>query len=441
MRKIILLTIFFAISVSGFGNEIKDTIKVKKEEEIKKGWTFGAIPALAIDSDIGFLYGGVVNFFYYGDGTTYPRYWHSIYLEWTQTTKGSGVKQIRIDSDSLFKKVRTFAEFSYLTENLLDFYGFNGYESPYSSTIEDTLSRLFYRQERKMFRVRTDLLGKIGDSKFQWFAGFEHFNVKLDTINLGKVNKGKDTEDIVPATNGGLYGDYQRWGLIPADQIYGGKTTLLKAGLVYDTRDNEANPNRGMWTEGQLIFAPGFLGNDYAFSKFVIIHRQYITLFPKRLTFAYRVSYQGKIGGEIPTYSLPFIFNSIPSLTRDGLGGSKTIRGVKRNRVVGEDYLFSNLELRWKCYKTVVLKQNFYVSWNFFFDSGMVLRKYNLQKSTDPEAILYLSQGKEDGLHNGAGSGLRLVLNDNFIVSFDYAFSLRKDDGDTGFYMGLNFLF
>ena len=62
--------------------------------DIKTGWTFGALPAIAYDTDRGFKYGGLVNFFNYGNGSTYPDYLHSIYLEWSRTTKGSGINQL-----------------------------------------------------------------------------------------------------------------------------------------------------------------------------------------------------------------------------------------------------------------------------------------------------------------------------------------------------------
>jgi outer membrane protein assembly factor BamA len=418
----------------------EDTLafKEKRTETLKTGWTFGALPAVAFDTDVGITYGGVVNLFYYGNGTTYPKYIHSLYLEWSRTTKGSGINQIIFDSDSIFKKVRTFAEFSYLTESLLDFYGFNGYESYFDKYHS---SRLFYRQQRQLLRIRTDFLGNLGNPKFKWFGGLEYNNIQLDTIDLGKVNKGKDMDELVPASGGGLYGKYKEWGLLPTDQFDGGVTTFLKGGLVYDTRDNEANPGRGFWTEFQYLWAPGFIGNSYAYSKLIVIHRHYITLFPKKLTFAYRINYQGKVGGEMPSYMLPFVYNSPPSLTRDGLGGKKTVRGVLRNRIVGEDYLYGNFELRWKCYQRVIFNQNFYLGWNFFFDSGAILKPYQLQNTQDYEAILYLSQGKKDGLHHGIGTGLRFALNDNFIVAIDYGVPLSKEDGDQGFYMGFNYLF
>ncbi|MDD4190099.1 MAG: hypothetical protein PHI28_02120 [Mangrovibacterium sp.] len=39
------------------------------------------------------------------------------------------------------------------------------------------------------------------------------------------------------------------------------------------------------------------------------------------------------------------------------------------------------------------------------------------------------------------GAGLRIVMNENFVVAFDYGMASDSRDGATGFYMGLNYLF
>jgi len=98
---------------------------------------------------------------------------------------------------------------------------------------------------------------------------------------------------------------------------------------VYDTRDNEAAPDRGMWSELLLLTAPTFLGNHpYAFVKLAIAHRQYISLVRKRLVAAFHLSYQGTLGGSTPWYILPYIYSSYSLDTKpDGLGGARTIRG------------------------------------------------------------------------------------------------------------------
>lgn len=426
--------------------------KTENEVNTKSGWSFGAVPAIAYDTDIGFKYGGVVNFFDYGDGSVYPGYKHSIYLEWSRTTKGSGINQFTYDSKYLIPGVRTSAEVSYLTEKALDFYGFNGYKSYYNSDFEnDELSddiyksRMFYRNERSLLRIKAEFQGAIIKNKLNWFAGFAHYGNSIDTVDITSLNEGKDEVDKLPGIGGGLYGNYVKWGLLPSGQTDGGNTNLIKLGLIYDTRDNEPNPMSGMWTELQFLMAPSFLGNsDLSYTRMALTHRQYFTIVPEIVNFAYRLSYQAKLSGDMPFYMLPFVFNSAPQMTRDGLGGAKTMRGILRNRVVGEDFFYGNLEIRWKVLRTVILNQNFYIALAGFLDGGMVTGEYKLQDPLaeyENEANAWLQQGDDEGLHLSYGAGVHFALNENFIVTVDYGLANDPRDGDSGLYIGLNFLF
>ena len=417
------------------------------KEKIKTGWTFGAVPAIAFDSDEGFKYGGVVNFYNYGNGENYPKYNHSIYLEWSRTTKGTGINQFTYDSDQLIPGIRISTEASFLTEQALDFYGFNGYKTEYKRIYEDDaenntdyISRMYYRYDRKLTRIKSDFQGKIVENKLRWLGGIEFNNIKIGSVNIEKLNEGKK-DNLLPDT-ALLYDKYVEWGVLPQDQVKGGKTTLLKAGIIYDTRDNESNPMKGIWTELQFLSAPSFLGNgDYTYSRIAITHRQYFTLYPKILNFVYRISYQGKLTGNMPYYMLPFVYNTAPSLTRNGLGGSKTIRGVKRNRVVGEDFIYTNFEIRWKFLRTIVFNQNVYLALNAFLDGGMITGEYEIDMSGVPANELPALEAGDEKLHLGAGGGFRIALNENFIVALDVGYALKKDDGKRGVYIGLNYLF
>lgn len=447
MKNLLLSLMVILTAMPAFSSFPADSTKVKKEK-VKSGWSFGAVPAIAFDSDIGFKYGAVVNFYDYGDGTIYPDYKHSLYFEWSRTTKGSGINQFIYDSKYLIPNIRVTAEASYLTELALDFYGFNGYKAYYNHKFEDDdpsnpdyKSRMFYRQQRKLLRLRADFQGNISGKKFRWLAGFAHYGIDADSVNITKLNKGKSEADKLPAIGGGLYWDYVQWGVIPADQKNGGNTNLLKLGLVYDTRDNEPNPMKGVWTELQLLLAPSFLGNDYAYSKIAITHRQYFTLVKDQLSFAYRLGYQAKLSGTMPYYMLPFVFNTAPSLTRDGLGGAKTLRGILRNRIVGEDFAYGNFEFRWKFLRTVIWNQNFYIALNTFTDMGMVTGKYKIDTSGVPAADLYLFPDVKEKLHVSYGAGLHFALNQNFVVAVDYGRATNSQDGNSGLYIGLNFLY
>ena len=48
---------------------------------------------------------------------------------------------------------------------------------------------------------------------------------------------------------------------------------------------------------------------------------------------------------------------------------------------------------------------------------------------------------QNEKLHLSAGGGFHFALNENFIVAADYGRALSKQDGISGFYVGLDFLF
>ncbi len=429
-----------------------DSTSSRKEEKIKTGFNLGGVPVVAYDSDIGFKYGALLNLYWYGDGSRYPQYDHSLYLEWSRTTKGNGINQITYETDKLIPGIRALFEASYLTEKALDFYGFNGYQAVYDLDYEQegvdqfgNANRLFYRHSRELLRIKADFQGEIVGQKLRWLGGIAYYGTSIDSVDIDGLNEGK-SEDLLSKNS--LYGYYVDKEMIKPDQINGGRHTILKGGLVYDTRDNEPNPFTGIWSEMQLHVAPAFLSNtEYGYARIILTHRQYFTLIPEWMNLAYRLSYQGKIGGEMPFYMMPFHFQTAPKLTRDGVGGSKTVRGVRRNRIVGDGFAFGNLELRGKILRTSLFKQNFYIALSAFVDAGMVTQKYDFNTSRlseglpadFPDQIVDL-EAKEVP-HVGFGGGIHFALNQNFIVTADYGLAAKKEDGSTGLYINLNYLF
>jgi len=127
------LILLFSVSLIA---QDADTTSSKREEKVKTGFSLGGVPVVAYDSDVGFKYGALLNLYWYGDGSRYPMYDHSVYIEWSRTTKGNGINQITYDTDKLIPGIRSFFEASYLTEKALDFYGFNGYKAIYDPAYE-----------------------------------------------------------------------------------------------------------------------------------------------------------------------------------------------------------------------------------------------------------------------------------------------------------------
>jgi outer membrane protein assembly factor BamA len=436
------------IMLAFFAAAQSDTIsKPVKKEKIKKGWTFGALPVVAYDSDMGFQYGALAQFFDYGDGTIYPEYRHTFYVEVSRFTKGSGVNQLFYDSKYLIPgHIRITADLDYLTERALDFYGFNGYEANYVPSVTEQeysanyISRVYYKHERMMLRAMADFQGRIIGEKFRWLAGLNYFNIKTATVDIDRMNKGKKKSKQLPDTS--LYHEYVKYGLIGEDEKDGGSHLILKLGLIYDTRDNEAAPDKGIWSELLLMVAPDFLSNTSGgFTLLTATHRQFFTMVPKKLVLAYRLSYQGTIMGKTPFYMLPYLFSSFALTTKpDGLGGSRTIRGVLRNRVVGDGTVNGNIELRWKFWKTYLFRQNFYLGLTGFFDAGMVVQDRFVDQDAIDNKTFYFDS-RNDRPHFGTGLGIRAALNENFIIAVDYGFALDKRDGTSGLYIGISNIF
>lgn len=455
IRSLLLFAIMIGLAVAVVAQDEDDNSEKKKKdktETIKKGWNVGGLPVVSYDSDLGLQLGALVNLYHYGDGSRYPRYDHSIYVEGSWFLKGSGIFRFYYDSDKLIKGIRTSFDLSYLPDRAFKFYGFNGYEAVYNSNWEDDnpensdyVSRTFYRLDRKFFRAKLDFQGDITSNKFRWLAGADFYNIKMANVDVVKLNEGKDEADILQDTS--LFANYNDWGIIDPLEKDGGSFAVFKLGLVFDSRDNEPLPTRGIWTEAVLVTAPKFTSTmEGGFMKFALTHRQYFTLVKDRLTFAYRLGVQLDVSGTTPYYAAGLMYYAtMKGAYNEGLGGGKTIRGIERNRVIGDGIAYGNFELRWKFAKFHFINQNFYLAVSGFFDTGRAIQYVDTEDAVNnlPDEINkddYFDIGSES-FHSSFGGGLHIAMNQNFIIAVDYGKALNEKDGTSGLYIGLNFLF
>ena len=146
-------------------------------------------------------------------------------------------------------------------------------------------------------------------------------------------------------------------------------------------------------------------------------------------------------------YQGQVIVSELRGALSEGLGGSKTIRGLLRNRVIGDGFAYGNAELRWKMVRFRFINQNWYLGTNYFFDACAVTSLIDVDvndledylEGEENVADYYI--GGKDKLHMAAGLGLKLAMNENFIISADIGKALKEQDGDMEFYIGLNYLF
>ena len=123
------------------------------------------------------------------------------------------------------------------------------------------------------------------------------------------------------------------------------------------------------------------------------------------------------------------------------------------NRVQGLHTGFYNAEIRYRFIDFKLFNQNIAFAVSGFSDGTHVFKGYDMTMSeakrtelelTAPEKLDLYNQfvlNRKDGFHGSAGAGLRFIMNENFIVAFEYARCFNKQDGDGAFYINIGFLF
>lgn len=413
------------------------------EANVRKGWTLGILPSIAYDADLGFKYGALTNIYYFGDGSTYPEYLHSIYAEASYATGHSGIFRLSYDSRHLIPRHRISVDLTYMPDALCDFYGFNGFAQPYYANWTDDKSdeyrtRAFYKMHRDLFRFSADLQGNIGGN-WHWNVGAGLLNYKIGTVDIERLNRNKKPEDALPDT-ATLYDFYTEIydGLIKKNEAHGGTHPYLHAGVTYDTRDRQQNPHKGIHADAFFTYYAAFGSQvEYNNLRFNAAWRHYVPLGSERLTLAYRAGTQLLLAGHSPFY-LNTYMNQLymQRVVYEGLGGANSIRGIMRNRLLGDGFVYANVELRWQLARFHIGKENFYVGINPFVDYGELVQKrkpYNIDRVpsvwNDP--------------HFSAGCGLKIAMNDNFVLSVDWAHALDKqDNGKFGsLYINIGYMF
>jgi len=212
--------------------------------------------------------------------------------------------------------------------------------------------------------------------------------------------------------------------------LYGGaphNLIMLKAGILFDSRNEEFAPSSGGMHEVSARFSPGIaLGTKYLFGGVNAVSRWYLSLWKDTLVFAVRGAIDF-LWGQIPVYMLT---SSGGLFESDKFGGESTIRGVRGGRLHGKLKTFANLELRWKLFHFFAGDTYMAFSTVAFFDIGRVWLDYGRFSSLD---------GDLPGLHFGTGGGIRFHWGKSLIIRLDVAWS--PDANPVGVYFRMGHLF
>jgi hypothetical protein len=469
LLSILLMT--FALQAQDANQNVKKSKKEKiyneKGELIKKGWNIGPLPVVGYNSDLGFQYGACVDIFNFGDGSKYPNFDYKMNLEVSAYTKGSLNLRFYGDYYTLIPNSRLFVDAGYFIDKRFEFYGFNGFASPYFSDLyvlrqqstvnsqqelvenfDPNFNSILYSMKRNQFRFNSCLRSQFNFGEhFYYGVGLSYFNYSMGRIGISNKDYKYDEQMT-------LFELYKESGLIRANEADGGNVTQIKLAFIYDSKNHDSDPTRGAYFEATLTGAPDIIDREgYSHLTFNAVWQHYIPIVKEDLTFAYRLVTQNVIAGEIPYYAM---FNSnmlfYKKMTTDAIGGANSVRGINRNRVIGAGYAWLNAEFRWKVASFQFINQNWNIAINPFFDAGMVTQSYRLaeqetawnkiqEKYQTYDKNLIFS-GDKEGLHTSAGCGLKLIMNKNFIVSAEAAKALDARDGSgLKMYIGFNYLF
>lgn len=184
---------------------------------------------------------------------------------------------------------------------------------------------------------------------------------------------------------------------------------LFESLLLYDSRDDEIDTERGQFHQVKLRVSPRL--NDevpYSYQQINLTSRFFHTLIPDRLVLAARVLADFQFGHP-PFYELARYDDTF------ALGGVNGVRGVPAQRYYGRVKVFTNWEARVRIGGFKLRGKAMTVGFAAFADVG---RAWTELLKSHPEL-----DGTGWGLKYGFGGGLRLTQGKTFVVRGDIAWS------------------
>jgi outer membrane protein assembly factor BamA len=235
-------------------------------------------------------------------------------------------------------------------------------------------------------------------------TSFPILNVDIPTVQ-GKTKVTEDTE------SGKIIG------------LNGGHVNLMRVGVVYDTRDFEPDPTRGIFAEVTHERSDKAWGSAYGFNRTFGSVRFFYSPFPHLFSKFVIASRLGLVSneGNVPFFEYRNIWGTEGGLS--GLGGRTTMRGYIQDRFVGPVMGFGNVELRYRVYQMP----------GFTFD---VAPLFDFGRPWDRVKGINLKDYK-----HSYGLGIRIIWNQSTVIYLEWARSRETELGNysKGPFAGSNF--
>jgi len=354
--------------------------------------------ALNFDSDEGVGYGALVQIYEYGAGVRPYRY--TIQPTLLFSTKGRRDLVLFVDAPNIggWRLGLDVAREQHLAT---PYYGV-GNASVYDTTAEQDPNPYYYRYGRRRTRVAADVQHRLAHSSARFLVGAGSVSISTTAVPF-------DSGTTLFA---------QQFSQNGAPK---GRANYARGGIVWDTRDREVGPTRGVWAEALVQEVSPTLGATHRYERYTSTVRTYLPI-ARTLTGALRLLAQ-QTNGDVPIYDLTTIQSSYKP--QEGLGGNNTVRGVLKDRFVGKGIVVANTELRWRFANFQLRHKPAFLQASGFVDAGRVWAQ-----------SIRAGELASD-LHAGYGGGLRLGLGPSFVVALDVGHSSEA----TQIYIGLGYPF
>ena len=288
-----------------------------------------------------------------------------------------------------------------------------------ATAVSDALSNRF-RETEFMLNLKADYA--IGKGVWRIMGGYEIQHLAYATF------EGLETDAVDPfsgqktkALNGTslLRRDFEQDKI---SGLEGGWVSILQNALIYDTRDFEPDPTKGLYFEAANEFSGKFIGSQFNFNKLFLQGRFYQKLpVGKRTVFAARLGAGNIFGKQAPFFEFQDQWS--PDGSINSLGGRQSLRGYRANRFLARSVWFANFELRARIAEMRWGKQNFGFGIAPFFDAGTVRDRW--------QDISFKN------IKTSYGAGVRISWNQSTILFFDYGISKE----DKLFFFGIGQIF
>lgn len=328
-----------------------------------------------------------------------------LYFGLTEATLGP----LRLPSDAS-RTFETYAEFDAARKTL------RAGGAGEAALVTDALSNRFGESEL-MLNLKADrALGDAG--RWRVLAGYEIQRLDYRTF------AGRSADAIDPST-GAETSAPNGTSLLARDAaagrvsgLDGGRVSILQQALIYDTRDFEPDPTRGLYFEIANEWANPTIGSEFSFDKLFIQVKAFRSLpIGPRTVLAARLGAGNIFGANAPFFEFQDQWS--PDGSVNALGGARSLRGYRANRFLARAMWFGNAELRVRLTEVVLGRQRFGIGVAPFVDAGTVRDDWRALNGSR--------------IRSSYGAGARIAWNQSTMISLD----VGRSREDRLFFLGL----